>query len=50
MNKNWITRFALFAILGSVLSSALLVGCGGGDEEDATANTAATDKTPKDEE
>jgi hypothetical protein len=34
-------RFALLAVLGAVLSSALIMGCGGGAEDDtATTNTA----------
>jgi hypothetical protein len=35
-------RFALLAILGAVLGSALIMGCGGGDTGDdaATNNTA----------
>jgi hypothetical protein len=37
-------RFAIFAVLGAILSSAVLVGCGGGGDEAATDNTAA----PKD--
>ena len=38
------SRLAIFAVLGAVLSSAVLVGCGGGEEEDATATpTAAKD-------
>ena len=40
--KNWTQRFAVFAVLGAILSSAMLVGCGGGDGDDAaTANNAA---------
>ena len=39
--KNWTQRFAVYAVLGAILSSAMLVGCGGGEEEDtATANNA----------
>jgi hypothetical protein len=39
--KKSISRFALMAILGSILSSAFMVGCGGGgDDESAPANTA----------
>jgi hypothetical protein len=33
--KKSINRFALMAILGSILTSALMVGCGGGEEETA---------------
>jgi hypothetical protein len=39
--KNWMKRFAILAVVGTILSSALLVGCGGGDEGDTgTANGA----------
>ena len=34
--KNWIKRFALLAIVGSILSSAMLMGCGGGEDDDDT--------------
>ena len=33
---NWMSRIAIFAVLGAILSSAVLVGCGGGDDEAAT--------------
>jgi hypothetical protein len=39
--KNWTQRLAIFAFLGAILSSAVLVGCGGGGDED-TANTTPT--------
>ena len=35
--KNWMSRLAIFAVLGAVLSSTVLVGCGGGDDADADA-------------
>ncbi len=39
---NWMSRITIFAILGAILSSAVLVGCGGGDAEETTAtNTSA---------
>ena len=38
--NNWINRFAIFAVVGAILSSAVLVGCGGGDEETPAENTA----------
>ena len=38
--NNWINRFAIFAVVGAILSSAVLVGCGGGDEEEAAPNAA----------
>lgn len=41
--KNWISRLAIFAVVGAVLSSAVLSGCGGGDDaEDTAANTTTT--------
>lgn len=45
--KNWTQRFALFAVLGAILSSAMLVGCGGGDDEEVTNTTTTT--TTKDD-
>lgn len=43
--NNWINRLAIFAVVGAILSSAVLVGCGGGEEEDTNAPTApAKDK------
>ncbi len=43
--KNWMQRLTLFAVVGAILSSAVLVGCGGADEEEdagnATNNAAA---------
>lgn len=36
------TRFAVLAILGSLLGSALLMGCGGGNEETPAANASNT--------
>ncbi len=38
--KNWTQRFALFAVLGAILSSAMLVGCGGGGDDEASNNAA----------
>ncbi len=38
--KNWTTRFAVFAVLGAILSSAMLVGCGGKTEDENTAPAA----------
>ncbi len=45
--KNWTQRFAIFAVLGAILSSAMLVGCGGSSEDEATPN--AMNAAPKDE-
>ena len=47
--NNWINRLAIFAVVGAILSSAVLVGCGGsGDEDAATNNTAAPAKPAAD--
>ncbi len=35
-------RFALLAVLGAVLGSALIMGCGGGAEEDTAAANNTT--------
>lgn len=39
--KNWMQRLAVFAVLGAILSSAVLVGCGGSGDSDDAANNAA---------
>jgi hypothetical protein len=39
--QKWMNRFALLAVLGGLLASALVVGCGGGEEEDAGTGTTA---------
>ena len=40
--NNWMSRIAIFAVLGAILSSAVLVGCGGNGGDDAgTANTGS---------
>ncbi|HEX8834746.1 MAG TPA: hypothetical protein VF719_11120 [Abditibacteriaceae bacterium] len=39
---NWINRFALLAVVGSVMCSALVVGCGGGGDDDDAATTNNT--------
>jgi hypothetical protein len=46
--KNWTQRLAIFAFLGAILSSAVLVGCGGGDEGDGAATNNATTSTEAD--
>lgn len=51
--KNWMSRFALLAAIAGIMSSALVMGCGGGAEDDATANAgtnnaAATDNAASD--
>ena len=39
---NWMNRFALLAAIVGIMGSALVMGCGGGDEDDAApANNAA---------
>ena len=40
--NNWIKRLAIFAVVGTILSSAVLVGCGGGEEEEPAGNTGNT--------
>jgi hypothetical protein len=49
--KNWMKRFALLAVLGSIMGGTVLVGCGGGDEaeETNTANNAASAKDATDD-
>ncbi len=42
--NNWMSRIAIFAVLGAVLSSAVLVGCGG-NSDDANTTTNSTTKT-----
>ncbi len=45
--KKWMSRFALLAVVGSLLASALVVGCGGGEEDTTSdANSGGTTKTP----
>ena len=39
--NNWINRLAIFAVVGAILSSAVLVGCGGSDDA-ADTNAPAT--------
>ncbi len=48
--NNWINRLAIFAVVGAILSSAVLVGCGGNADETDTnaANTAMAPKAPAD--
>ncbi len=43
--NNWINRLAIFAVVGAILSSAVLVGCGNGAEEDTNAVTNTTTTT-----
>lgn len=37
---NWMSRIALFAVLGAILSSAVLVGCGGNSDDSGSTNAA----------
>jgi hypothetical protein len=37
--KTLARRFALIAVLGSLLCGALVAGCGGGDADDAGTGT-----------
>lgn len=46
--NNWMSRIAIFAVLGAILSSAVLVGCGGNggdDSANAATNSAKTTTT-----
>ena len=47
---NWMSRIAIFAVLGAILSSAVLVGCGGGDAEEGNTagNTTASNSAGND--
>ncbi len=45
---NWMQRLAVFAVLGAILSSAVLVGCGSKEEDDSAGNNAAS-AAPKEE-
>lgn len=45
--NNWINRLAIFAVVGAILSSAVLVGCGSPAEEDTNV-AAPKDKAPAD--
>lgn len=49
--NNWINRLAIFAVVGAILSSAVLVGCGGNNaDEDTTTNAATNTAAPADTE
>jgi hypothetical protein len=39
--QKWMSRFALLAVLGGLMASALVVGCGGPAEEEAPAGGGA---------
>ncbi len=38
--NNWINRLAIFAVVGAILSSAVLVGCGGNNADETATNGA----------
>ena len=43
---KWMNRFALLAVLGGLMVSALVVGCGGEPEEPAADANAAASPSP----
>lgn len=43
--NNWMSRIALFAVLGAILSSAVLVGCGGNPDDGSTTNSTTKSTT-----
>lgn len=44
--KNLFGRFAIMAVVGTLLCSAFVVGCGGGDDDATnTSNTTNTTST-----
>ena len=47
--KNWMRRFTILALVGSLMCGALVAGCGGGDAADDTAAPAKKDDAAKDE-
>jgi len=47
--KKWMSRFAVLAVVGTLLTSALVVGCGGDAEEAETttpSSSGAANKSP----
>ncbi len=46
--KNLINRFAMLAVLGSLVCGVLVAGCGGGDTEETTSTTTVTNKVEGD--
>lgn len=40
--KNLINRFAMLAVLGSLVCGVLVAGCGGGGDEETSSNTTTT--------
>ena len=47
--NNWINRLAIFAVVGAILSSAVLVGCGGNSDDTAANATTNTAPAPAEE-
>jgi hypothetical protein len=40
--KNWMRRFGILTVLGALVCSALVAGCGGGGEEEEAPTANAT--------
>ncbi len=40
--KDLTKRFAMLAVLGSLVCGILVAGCGGGDDDDSTTTNKAT--------
>ena len=47
--KNWINRFAMLAVLGSLVCGVLVAGCGGDDTTETTNTTTTKTETETDE-
>ncbi len=45
MKKNSMNRFAILAVIGGLLCSALVVGCGGSSDEGDSGNATNTTTT-----
>ncbi len=44
--QKWMSRFALLAVLGGLMASALVVGCGSPPEEEAPAGNSTASPSP----
>jgi hypothetical protein len=44
--KNWITRFGMLAVLGSLVCGLVVAGCNSAPEEEAAPNAAAPGTPP----
>ncbi len=44
--KNWITRFGMVAVLGSLVCGLVVAGCGGPAEEEVAPNAVAPAGAP----